>query len=334
MIGLRWNMPNINVTIVHINIKLLDLSYKTWNKTIDMSLTLHAYRCKPWPGFTCVDVKNLVMNTKYNITVKLSSENISQDIFSKTIVAETKETSPSSVRDVNLKLISDSSMSLSWRIPLELNGNLRQFRIEVDHVSSLVKDMCCSTSVIDYLVSAEVEIYSHVLQDIKPASSYQITIRPLGKLLGPEVKQTIVTPPPRFPLQRQVHYSNKTVTLKQKENLNDDSIKIYKNLLKEVLVFVEPRFQTNSSSKEFIKFHTDEILGNKKWWLTHVCAAADETCTIDLRSQAKSTDSLPSNGRIEGESLQSEKQYIIVLVQVSGYKSTKSYTTHLYSICM
>uniref|UniRef100_A0A8D8WM38 Tyrosine-protein kinase receptor Tie-1 n=1 Tax=Cacopsylla melanoneura TaxID=428564 RepID=A0A8D8WM38_9HEMI len=335
-IGLRWNMPNINLTIIRINIELLDLSYKIWNKTIDMSIILHSYQCKPWPGFTCYDVTELVMNTKYNITVKLSSVEYTQYIVSKSIVAETKETSPSSVRDVKVKLVSDTSMSLSWRIPLYLNGILRKFLIEVEHLSSFVKETCYQSSTIDYTVSAEVEMYSHILQDIKLASSYQITIRPLVKGLGPNVSETIETPPPRIRFQRTVEYNNKTLKLKQMDNHIEDSIEIYNQLISEILVIVEPKFNTNQSSKRLTGFRSEmsEILGSNNWWLTHVCAATDETCTVDLALQAESTDILPYYGKLERKHLQSGYQYRIWLVQVSKYLSARSYTTELFSIFM
>uniref|UniRef100_A0A8D8VFT6 Tyrosine-protein kinase receptor Tie-1 n=1 Tax=Cacopsylla melanoneura TaxID=428564 RepID=A0A8D8VFT6_9HEMI len=329
-IGLRWNMPNITLKMVHINIELLDLSYKIWNKTIDMSIILHSYQCKPWPGFTCYDVTELVMNTKYNITVKLSTVGSTQDVFSKSIVAETKETSPSSVRDVKLKLISDTSMSLSWRIPFQLNGILRKFIIEVEHVSSFVKEVCCQSTIIDYLVSAEVEIYSHVLQDIKPASSYQITIRPLAKGLGPKVSQTIETPLPHVPFQRQVVYSNHTLQLQQTETNNEE----YNTLMREILVIVESNqpIHTNPllETLDGFQYEMSEILGNNNWWLTHVCAAADETCTIDLTLQTESTPILPYYGK----PLQSGNQYRIVLAQVNQYQSARSYTVELYSLSM
>uniref|UniRef100_A0A8D8R8U1 Tyrosine-protein kinase receptor Tie-1 n=1 Tax=Cacopsylla melanoneura TaxID=428564 RepID=A0A8D8R8U1_9HEMI len=317
MIGLRWNMPNITLKMVHINIELLDLSYKIWNKTIDMSIILHSYQCKPWPGFTCYDVTELVMNTKYNITVKLSTVGSTQDVFSKSIVAETKETSPSSVRDVKVKLVSDTSMSLSWRIPLYLNGILRKFLIEVEHLSSFVKETFYQSSTIDYTVSAEVEMYSHILQGIKLASSYQITIRPLAKGLGPNVSETIETPPPRIRFQRTVEYNNKTLKLKQMDNHIEDSIEIYNQLISEILVIVEPKFNTNQSSKRLTGFRSEmsEILGSNNWWLTHVCAAADETCTIDLTLQTESTPILPYYGK----PLQSGNQYRIVLAQVNQY---------------
>uniref|UniRef100_A0A8D8Y4M5 Tyrosine-protein kinase receptor Tie-1 n=1 Tax=Cacopsylla melanoneura TaxID=428564 RepID=A0A8D8Y4M5_9HEMI len=329
-IGLRWNMPNINLTIIRINIELLDLSYKIWNKTIDNAIILHSYQCKPWPGFTCYDVTELVMNTKYNITVKLSTVGSTQDVFRKSIVAETKETSPSSVRDVKLKLISDTSMSLSWRIPFQLNGILRKFIIEVEHVSSFVKEVCCQSTVIDYLVSAEVEIYSHVLQDIKPASSYQITIRPLAKGLGPKVSQTIETPLPHVPFQRQVVYSNHTLQLQQTETNNEE----YNTLMREILVIVESNqpIHTNPllETLDGFQYEMSEILGNNNWWLTHVCAAADETCTIDLTLQTESTPILPYYGR----RLQSGNLYRIVLAQVNQYQSARSYTVELYSLSM
>ncbi|KAL1451330.1 hypothetical protein WDU94_005718 [Cyamophila willieti] len=329
-IGLRWIMSNTNLTIIRINIELLDLSYNIWNKTIDMLSTLHTYRCKPWPGFTCFPVTELVMDTKYKITVKLSSVEFPQNILSKSIVAETKETSPSSVRDVKLKLISDTSLSLSWRIPYQLNGNLRQFIIEVEHVSSFLKEKCCQSSIIEYLVSAEVEIYSHVLQDIKPASSYQITICPLTKGLGPKVSQTIETPPPRFPFQRQVVYSTQTLQLQQTETNNED----YNTLIREILVIVEPKLHTNPSLETLdgFQYEMSEILGNNNWWLTHVCAAGDETCTIDLTLQTESTDILPYYGKIERKPLQSGNQYRIVLVQVTQYQSARSYTVEFYSL--
>ncbi|KAL1462357.1 hypothetical protein WDU94_014197 [Cyamophila willieti] len=331
LIGLRWNLPNINLTKVHINIEVLDLSYKIWNKTINMSISLLSYRCKPWPGFTCFDMTNLVLDTKYNITVKLSNEKVPQQlILSKSIVAETKETSPSSVGDVNLQLISGTSLSLSWRIPFDLNGILRKFIIQVEHVSSFVQGLCCQSSIIDLMVNAELEIFSHVLHDIKAASSYQITIRPLAKGLGPKVIQTIETPPPRVPFQRQVVYSNQTLQLHKMETNNED----YDTLTREILVIVEPKIHTNPSLETLdgFQYEISEILGNNNWWLTHVCAAADELCKIDLTLQTKSTDIWPIYGKIERKPLQSGEQYRIVLVQVNQYQSARSYTVELFSI--
>ncbi|KAL1449807.1 hypothetical protein WDU94_002281 [Cyamophila willieti] len=307
MIALRWKMPDIS-TILAIHIELRS---GAGNKTLIVNSSLHSLPCKPWPGFYCVEVTGLVENTKYNITVDAFSKELPEGSVSKPILAVTKETAPSAVSDITLKYNVDTNKTLSWRIPYTLNGTLRSFDIQIEQLSSFDDKTCCQVDKLIYPVSAEQEIYSLTLQDIKPASSYQITIRPLAKRLGPEAKEIIETPPPRVPLQRVplVRMGEKNIEFPMQNNSYDSFDNVYNTLATEILIIqqiVAGKTSDTSETPDSIR----QNLATGHGVVILVCKVADVNCSVDVKP-------------VSNEPGYSFK---IILVQVNQYLSAKSYT--------
>uniref|UniRef100_A0A8D8VLT4 Tyrosine-protein phosphatase Lar-like n=1 Tax=Cacopsylla melanoneura TaxID=428564 RepID=A0A8D8VLT4_9HEMI len=317
MIGLRWKVPDMS-TILAINIELRS---ETDSKKINVTSSLHSLLCKPWRGFYCVEVTGLMENNKYSITVDAFSKELPEGSVSKPILAVTKETTPSAVSEITLKHSSDTNMTLSWRIPFTLNGTLRSFDIQLEQLSSFDDKICCQIKKVTYSVSAEQEIYNLTLQDIKPASSYEITIRPLAKRLGPEVKEIIETPPPRLPFQRVplVKVGDKKIEFPMLNNIEDSADKVYNKLATEILIIkqiIEGKTNETSETTDSIRADMSQILGNNNWFLIQVCKVADVNCTVDVKPV--------SVGSYESD--YPDIIFKIVLVQVNQYLSAKSYT--------
>ncbi|KAI5695341.1 hypothetical protein M8J76_007488 [Diaphorina citri] len=323
VIGLRWKMPDANYTITKISIQLHS---DIWNKTIDMDMTTSSsqpssFQCKPWPSYSCRDVTELKQNTKYKIMVNVFNEEFPEGNPSQAIYAITRETMPSAVSDIKMS-ISDTNKTLSWRIPDLLNGILRKFVIEVEHLSSFDETLCCQNIVvIDYTVTSEQEIYSHILQDIKNASSYQITIRPFTKRLGPEASQTFVIPPPHIPITKmpRVGVDGVAVVWSQIGHAEESSTK-YSALASDILTIVHELNEDTNVTSEVFGFRDDmnHILNSNNWWVAHVCAAHGNNCSVDRE--------VPDYGQVLNKPLLGGKSYRIVVVQVNKYLSARSYT--------
>ncbi|KAI5728195.1 hypothetical protein M8J77_012798 [Diaphorina citri] len=240
-IGLRWKISETNMTNIKIRIQLYS---NIWNKTIDVNMTTlsskpSSFRCKPWPSYVCFDVTELKQNTKYRITVNVFSEELPEGNPSEAIHAITRETMPSAVSDIQMNT-ANTNMTISWRIPDLLNGILRKFVIEVEHLSSFDESQCCQSTVeISYIVREEQEIYSHVIHDIQNASSYQITIRPFTKRVGPEASQIVITPPPNIPINKmpQVQVDGEDIMWSKTNNIEESST-MYSELASDILVIV------------------------------------------------------------------------------------------------
>uniref|UniRef100_A0A8D9EN95 Tyrosine-protein kinase receptor Tie-1 n=1 Tax=Cacopsylla melanoneura TaxID=428564 RepID=A0A8D9EN95_9HEMI len=318
MIGLRWKVPDMS-TILAINIELRS---ETDSKKINVTSSLHSLLCKPWRGFYCVEVTGLMENNKYSITVDAFSKELPEGSVSKPILAVTKETTPSAVSEITLKHSSDTNMTLSWRIPFTLNGTLRSFDIQLEQLSSFDDKICCQINKTTYPVSEEQEIYSLTLQDIKPASSYQINIRPLARRLGPEAKEIIETPPPRVPFQHVplVRIDGKKIKFPIQNNSVDASDNVYKTLATEILIIkqiIAGKTNETSATTDSIRAEMSQILGNNNnWVLIQVCKVADVNCTVDVKPV--------SVGSYESD--YPDIIFKILLVQVNQYLSAKSYT--------
>uniref|UniRef100_A0A8D8LLT9 Tyrosine-protein kinase receptor Tie-1 n=1 Tax=Cacopsylla melanoneura TaxID=428564 RepID=A0A8D8LLT9_9HEMI len=322
LIGLRWKCVHNNLTNSGINIHLQTV---IWNKTI--TFDFGAFPCKAWPGFMCFDVTELMSNTKY--TIKM--ETFPEGSESKTIQAVTKENAPSPVSDIQADC-TNTSMTVSWRIPNLLNGILRNFVIELEHLSSYDETMCCQDLlVVNYTVSTEEETYSYTLQNIKPASSYQISIRPFTKRWGSITSHFIDTPPLPIPLRMKPEFKldNVNIQFKEEDQKTSDSGK--NELISETLVIVQEFNEDANVNTRHVsdRFTTDmsRVLASNTWWLTHVCAANDDKCSVDLNvNEYQNSTVVPYYGQVVRKPLERNHRYRIVVAQVNKYLSARSYT--------
>ncbi|KAL1453397.1 hypothetical protein WDU94_007537 [Cyamophila willieti] len=69
------------------------------------------------------------------------------------------------------------------------------------------------------------------------------------------------------------------------------------------------------------------ILASNTWWLTHICAANDDKCSVDLNEVDEYHNStVPYYGNVVKKRLERNRRYRIVVVQVNKYLSARSYT--------
>uniref|UniRef100_A0A8D8U4Q7 Angiopoietin-1 receptor n=1 Tax=Cacopsylla melanoneura TaxID=428564 RepID=A0A8D8U4Q7_9HEMI len=322
LIGLRWKCVYNNLTNSGINIHLQTV---IWNKTITLSEYLGAFHCKAWPGFMCFDVTELMSNTKY--TIKM--ETFPEGSESKTIQAVTKENAPSPVSDIQADC-TNTSMTVSWRIPNLLNGILRNFVIELEHLSSYDEAMCCQNLlVVNYTVSTtEQEIY-YTIPNIKPASSYQISIRAFTKILGSITSEIIDTPPLPIPFRMKPEFKLDNVNIQFNEENQNTSDSGNSELICETLVIVQDLNGDANVNTGSNKFTTDmsRVLASNTWWLTHVCAANDDKCTVNLNvNEYQNSTVVPYYGQVVRKPLDRNHRYRIVVAQVNKYLSARSYT--------
>ncbi|KAI5708221.1 hypothetical protein M8J77_018488 [Diaphorina citri] len=327
VIGLRWKIPDTNVTFttMHIHIKS-----DTWNKTIDIPFSEQgSFQCKPWPSYVCLDVTELKQNTKYAIMVNISNEEFPEGTQSRGIHVITRETMPSAVSDIKMS----RNKTLSWRIPDLLNGILRKFVIEVEHFSSFDDTLCCQNIVvIDYTVTSEQAIYSHTLQDFYNASSYKITIRPFTKRLGREASRIFTTPPPRIPIKNMPRvYLNGVEVTWPAEDKGAESSATYSELASDVLIIVQELNQDTHVTSEVLGFRDDinHILNSNNWWVTQVCAAHDDNCSVYIGAEEGEDHEVPDYGQVFNKPLIVGNVYRIVVVQVNKYLTARSYTRAL-----
>uniref|UniRef100_A0A8D8U016 Tyrosine-protein kinase receptor Tie-1 n=1 Tax=Cacopsylla melanoneura TaxID=428564 RepID=A0A8D8U016_9HEMI len=323
LIGLRWKCVYNNLTNSGINIHLQTV---IWNKTITLSDDFGAFHCKAWPGFMCFDVTELMSNTKY--TIKM--ETFPEGSESKTIQAVTKENAPSPVSDIQADC-TNTSMTVSWRIPNLLNGILRNFVIELEHLSSYDEAMCCQNLlVVNYTVSTtEQEIYSYTMPNIKPASSYQISIRAFTKILGSITSEIIDTPPLPIPFRMKPEFKLDNVNIQFNEENQNTSDSGNSELISETLVIVQDLNGDANVNTGSNKFTTDmsRVLASNTWWLTHVCAANDDKCTVNLNvNEYQNSTVVPYYGQVVRKPLDRNHRYRIVVAQVNKYLSARSYT--------
>lgn len=324
LIGLRWKMPETNTTISGINVNIQNQIEKNSFNITDLTLL----QCKAWPSYVCYTIQNLKHNKKYEVSIDIFSEEFPEGGSQKTIQVLTRETMPSPVTEIKVNDIFMPNLTLSWRIPYFLNGILRKFQIEIEHLSSFDETLCCqAVSTINYVVKEEQEIYSHVLENMHTASSYQITIRAFTRRLGQEASKIIETPPPSLPMKQipevtvegtHIVWDTNEVTNKTSDG-NDTMIE----LVTDVLVIVKPN-EIDDSIHELnqTRIDLDSLLKSSNWWIAHVCGV-NADCSINLGTDEESDSPY---GKIRNKPLTAGYNYTIVAIQINKHLSARSYT--------
>ncbi|KAL1456108.1 hypothetical protein WDU94_000861 [Cyamophila willieti] len=322
MIGIRWKIIESNSTITGIVIKVQNYAEI---KSINIT-NITSVQCEAWPLYLCYNITNLKHNTRYTVSVEIFSEEFPEGGSHKSIQVVTRESIPEPISDIKVDEISDNYFIVSWRIPYLLNGILRKFLIEVEHISSFDESLCCQTiQPINHVVTEDKETYSHKIENIMNASSYQVTVRAFTRRLGPGVSTIIDVPPPILPFRKKP-----TVTVNDEEVDWEDTAKepsrspnTRNELMSDVLVIVRSDSQ-NSKANESSPLRNDlqQHLQYNDWWLAYVCSA-NEDCSVKIGNEEKSNSSY---GEIDNKPLILGDTYTIILAQVNKYLSAKSFT--------
>uniref|UniRef100_A0A8D8UL36 Fibronectin type-III domain-containing protein n=1 Tax=Cacopsylla melanoneura TaxID=428564 RepID=A0A8D8UL36_9HEMI len=316
-------MPEYNSTINRIEIKVQNHSY---NNSINIT-NISSAQCKAWPSYACYDISKLKQNTKYTVSVEIFSDEFPDGGSHKSVQVVTRETAPNAVTDIKVVNISNTNVTVSWRIPFILNGILRKFLIELEHLSSYDDSVCCQPlSTINYQVTEEQEKYTYVLENLLPMSSYQVTIRAITKRLGQEAKIIFDTPPPMLPLTQKprVCVDGRRVLWEEDSSIKNTTTGT-DDLVTSVLVIVLPEKSTFNANESlpYFRRNLSNSLKSNDWWLAHVCPTKDHNCAISIGTGEQSNSSY---GEINNRQLTVGHNYTIVLAQESKYLSARSYS--------
>ncbi|KAL1462222.1 hypothetical protein WDU94_014075 [Cyamophila willieti] len=320
-VGIRWKILDTNSTITGINVKVQNhVENKSFNIT-----DLTSVQCKAWPSYFCYAITELKQNTRYTISVEIFSEEFPEGGSHKSIQVITRESVPDAVSDITVTNISNATLTLSWRIPKFLNGILRKFLIEVEHLSSFDESMCCQTILpINHVVTEEQEFYSQVMDGIQNASSYQVTVRAFTKRLGPEVSKVIDTPPDTIPFQikPRVRVNGEEVVWED-ETFNKSTTK-GNELMSNILIIVRADDTLNATQLTPASFGRAlwHHLQSNNWWLAGVCSTSEE-CSVTLGTNWRSNSSY---GEIHNKPLFVGNNYTVLVAQDNKYLSASSYT--------
>uniref|UniRef100_A0A8D9AD61 Tyrosine-protein kinase receptor Tie-1 n=1 Tax=Cacopsylla melanoneura TaxID=428564 RepID=A0A8D9AD61_9HEMI len=320
-VGIRWKILDTNSTITGINIKVQN---HVENKSVNIT-DLTTVQCKAWPSYLCYTITQLKQNTRYTVSVEIYSEEFPEGGSHKSIQAITRESVPDAVSDITVADISNTTLTLSWRIPNLLNGTLRKFLIEVEHLSSLNESLCCQTILpINLPVTEEQEFYSQVIDGIQNAASYQITVRAFTKRLGPDVSKIIDTPPDTLPFQ-----IKPSVRVNGEEIVWEDvafNITATKGneLTSDIMIMVrsDDTLNANKSAPSSLGRELRHHLQSNDWWLAGVCSTSEE-CVITLGTNGRRNSSY---GEIHNKPLTVGSNYTVLVAQVNKYLSARSVT--------
>ncbi|KAL1451937.1 hypothetical protein WDU94_006266 [Cyamophila willieti] len=318
-IGIRWKMPNSNSTITRLEIKVQNHSY---NNSINIT-NIASVQCKAWPSYSCFDITKLKQNTKYTVSVEIFSDEFPEGGSHKSIQVVTRETAPNAVTDIKVVNISNTNVTVSWRIPFLLNGTLRKFLIEVEHLSSLDESVCCQpVAIINLAVTEEQEIYSHVIENIQHTSSYQVTIRAFTKRLGQESSKIIDIPPPLMSIKQKPYIRIDNAEIVWEDAANTNTTTAANDLVADILVIVQSEDSSSNTKEASFRGELSHYLKPNNWWIAHVCLGNDN-CSVQIGTGEQSESAY---GEINNKPLSGGHNYTIVLAQVNKYLSARSYT--------
>uniref|UniRef100_A0A8D8U176 Tyrosine-protein kinase receptor Tie-1 n=1 Tax=Cacopsylla melanoneura TaxID=428564 RepID=A0A8D8U176_9HEMI len=322
MLGIRWMVSDTD-SVTGINVKIQN---HVLNRSMNIS-QLATRECKAWPSYVCYYIENLVQNTKYDVLVDVFSQEFPEGGSQKKIQVVTTESAPDAVTEIEVDAISNMNVTVSWRIPFILNGILRKFLIELEHLSSYDDSVCCQPlSTINYQVTEEQEKYTYVLENLLPMSSYQVTIRAITKRLGQEAKIIFDTPPPMLPLTQKprVCVDGRRVLWEEDSSIKNTTTGT-DDLVTSVLVIVLPEKSTFNANESlpYFRRNLSNSLKSNDWWLAHVCPTKDHNCAISIGTGEQSNSSY---GEINNRQLTVGHNYTIVLAQESKYLSARSYS--------
>lgn len=193
MVGLKWGKP-VN-TYGEINSFLISYSEEGTDKKIKR--TVQPQHCQAWSDLYCHTVTHLSPARKYSFTVQARNDKVNADGEPESIEAVTAE--GVSTAPVNLKVVNatESSVTLEWQLPDNINGQLRSFIIMTGQVDTKgASDECCeSIPLIDYQVVSEEPSYRYEIIGLSPASTYSMTVAAKTLTLGEEARVTAQTQP-------------------------------------------------------------------------------------------------------------------------------------------
>ncbi|KAL1456065.1 hypothetical protein WDU94_000819 [Cyamophila willieti] len=128
-------------------------------------------------------------------------------------------------------------------------------------------------------------------------------------------------------MKPQIKLDNDNIKFKEEDQNTSETEN--NELISETLVIVQEfNGDANVKRHESDRFTTDmsRVLASNTWWLTHICAANDDKCSVDLNVDEHHNSTVPYYGQVVRKRLERNRQYRIVVAQVTKYLSARSYT--------
>ncbi|XP_049763098.1 tenascin-X-like [Schistocerca cancellata] len=184
MVGLKWGRPLDTFG----EIESFVVSYSEQGTDSKVKTTVEPQLCHAWNDFYCHTISHLAPARKYSFTVQARNDKVNADGEPASVEAVTTE--GVSTAPVNLKVVNttESSVTLEWQLPDNINGHLRSFVIMTGQVDSKgASDECCdSIPLADYRVTSEEPLYRYEINGLSPASTYSVTVAAKTLTLGEE----------------------------------------------------------------------------------------------------------------------------------------------------
>ncbi|KAJ9581136.1 hypothetical protein L9F63_023686, partial [Diploptera punctata] len=128
--------------------------------------------------------------------VQARNSEVAEDGEMSTVVVTTKERAPTAPDYVKITSQAETSIAIEWGLPNFLNGVLRSFLVNIEETDSVNVTDCCQYFPIQEVAARyEQASYKLELNNLRPASTYAISIAAKTVTLGPAVSITAHTRP-------------------------------------------------------------------------------------------------------------------------------------------
>ncbi|KAJ9586730.1 hypothetical protein L9F63_019668, partial [Diploptera punctata] len=191
LIGLRWAKPKETYG----DLKSFTLSYMSAHEQVTR-FVVKPTPCIAWSQLYCHTINSLRADTEYNVTVQARNSEVAEDGEMSTVVVTTKERAPTAPDYVNITSQAETSITIEWGLPNFLNGVLRSFLVNIEETDSVNVTDCCQYFPIQEVAARyEQASYKLELNNLRPASTYAVSIAAKTVTLGPAVSITAHTRP-------------------------------------------------------------------------------------------------------------------------------------------
>ncbi|XP_050436297.1 uncharacterized protein LOC126843040 [Adelges cooleyi] len=188
-VSLRWKYSNdsdANGFIIQV--------YNDNEKLKARQMTIEPSPCKAWPMYYCTTVDNLTSSAEYTIKVKAKSIDYPTGGFLSSVNFNTIDGSPNEPGNLRSSYVGPTNVTLEWDIPWMLNGVLKAFIINIEEISAMDADKCCtSLPTMELQVTEETPFYNYTIANLRPGSTYSIEVMSKTSWYGQAKKIQVTT---------------------------------------------------------------------------------------------------------------------------------------------
>ncbi|XP_069681400.1 uncharacterized protein [Periplaneta americana] len=318
-LGVRWAPPKMTYG----DIESFTISYKKESDRSAMSKVLKQTPCVAWPHLFCHTINNLTPDSKYVVHVQARNVEVAVDGETASVVAVTKEAAPEVPSYVRIESQSQTDLTIEWGIPNILNGVLRSFLVNLEETDSFnVTDCCQYFPIQEVAVQAEKANYSLQITDLKPASTYIISMTAKTVALSPAVTLTAHTRPPVPPMDNLIEMSEDYNQLSNTPEVVVHPSQTYKDLITVYLMLVLPQeseVEANATVWNSWLSRELEVLTNGTFYIAAEFQPSDLENSTTFRIGSDSEIRAGKWGVVQNPALEEGTKYRIGFVVVLEY---------------